>query len=153
MSVHVNLPGYRRLQFLRNAAIRTGVYTGVCLSLVFSVWLFIANHVPLLERFALERNIAAAGVLCFLASVPVLRFFQMPGPLLASSVIGWTIFSLIYRALCLVFHALGDKLSTFHLFMLGAVVYMILTTLSWIASIIRRAREADVSHHQDHRAS
>jgi hypothetical protein len=153
MSVRANLPGYRRLQFLRNSAIRTGVYTGVCLSLVFVVWLLIANQVPLLERFALERNIAAGGVLCFLAAVPVLRFLRMPGNLLTSSIIAWIIFSLVYGVLCLFFSKLGDKLSTSHLFMLGAVVYMILTTLCWIVSICRRAREADISHHQDHRAS
>ena len=153
MSVRANLPGYRRLQFLRSAVIRTGVYTGVCLSLVFVTWLLIANHVPLLERFALERNAAAAGVLCFLAAVPVLRFVRVPGPLLASSMIGWIIFSTVYRVLCLIYTGLGNRHSTFQVFMEGALVYMILTTLSWIASIIRRVREADVSHHQDHHAS
>lgn len=153
MSVRANLPGYRRLQFLRNAAIRTGVYTGVCLSLVFAVWLVIANKVPLLERFALERNIAAAAVLGFLATVPVLRFFRMPGPLLAPSMIAWIFFSLVYRALCIFFSRLSDWRSPLYVFMAGAVVYMILTTLSWIVSICRRAREDDVSHHQNHHAS
>src|SRR5262249_8818882 len=153
MSAPVNLPGYGRLQFLRNASIRTGVYTGVCLSLVFVVWLVIANKVPLLERFALERNIAAAAVLGFLAAVPVLRFSRMPGFLLTSSMIAWIVFSLVYRVLCIFFSRLSDWRSPPYVFMAGAVVYMILTTLSWIASICRRAREADVLHHQDHQAS
>jgi cytochrome bd-type quinol oxidase subunit 2 len=152
MSLRSNLPGYRRLQFLRNAAIRTGVYTGICLSLVFVTWLVIANQVPLLERFALERNIAAAAVLGFLAAVPVLRFFRVPGNLLASSLIGWMIFSLVYRILCMIYHALSDWHSTFQVFMEGAVVYMILTTLSWIGTIIRRVRAAHVSH-PNHRVS
>jgi hypothetical protein len=152
MSLRPNLPGYHRLQFLRNAAIRTGIYTGVCLSLVFVTWLVIANHVPLLERFALERNIAAAAVLGFLAAVPVLRFFRMPGNLLASSMIAWLIFSVVYRTLCLIYAGLSNWHSTFQVFMEGAVVYMIFTTLSWIAAIIRRARAAEVSHPR-HRAS
>jgi hypothetical protein len=146
MQLRTNLPGSRRLQFLRNAAIRTGVYTGICLSLVFTTWLVIANQVPFLERFALERNIAAAAVLGFLAAVPVLRFLRYPGNLLASSIIAWAIFSFVYRVLCLIYHGLTNWHSTLQVFMEGIVVYMIFTTLAWIVSIIRRAREADISH-------
>jgi hypothetical protein len=150
MFVRTNLPGSRRLDFLHNAAIRTGVYTGACLSLVFITWLVIANQVPFLERFALERNIAAAAVLGFLAAVPVLRFLQWPGNLLASSMIAWVIFSLVYRVLCLIYHGLSNWHSTFQVFMEGAVVYMIFTTLSWIGAIIRRARAVEISHPKPH---
>jgi uncharacterized membrane protein YvlD (DUF360 family) len=150
MLVRPHLPGYRWFHVFRNASIRTGVYTGVSLTLVFSAWLVIANHAPFLGRFALERNIAAAVVLCFLAAVPVLRFLRWPGHLLASSLLGWLIFSLSYRGLCGIFHGLSNRLSTFHVFMLGAVVYMILTTLSWIVSVIWRAREANASHPNHH---
>ncbi len=149
MFIRTNLPGSRRLDFLRNAAIRTGVYTGVCLSLVFTAWLVIANQVPFLERFARERNIAAAGVFAFLAAVPILRFLRWPGNLLASSLIAWMIFTLAYRLLCLIYHQLGGVLlSPFHIFMEGAVVYMIFTTLSWIGAIIRKARTGETSHHR-----
>ena len=147
-----HLPGYRWFHVFRNASIRTGVYVGVCLTLVFTAWLVIANHAPFLGRFALERNIAAAVVLCFLAAVPVLRFLRWPGHLLASSLLGWLIFSVSYRGLCGIFHGLSNRLTTFHVFMLGAVVYMILTTLSWIVSVIWRAREANASH-PNHRPS
>ncbi len=150
MSVRSHLPGYRWFHFFRNAAVRTGVYIGVCLTLVFAAWLIIANHFPFLERFALERNIAAAVVLFFLAAVPILRFLRSPGNLLASSLIAWLIFSLSYRALCFIFHRLSDRLSTFQVFMLGAVVYMIVTTVSWIVTLIWKAREAHVSHPNRH---
>lgn len=150
MFVRTNLPGSRRLDFLHNAAIRTGVYTGVCLSLVFTAWLVIANQVPALERFAFERNIAAAAVLGFLAAVPVLRFLRWPGNLLASSMIAWLIFSVVYRVLCLIYHGLSNWHSTFQVFMEGAVVYMIFTTLSWIGAIIRRAHDAEISHPKPH---
>ncbi|HMC28862.1 MAG TPA: hypothetical protein VKM56_13820 [Verrucomicrobiae bacterium] len=150
MLVRPHLPGYRWFHVFRNAAIRTGVYVGVCLTLVFTAWLVIANHAPFLERFALERNIAAASILGFLAAVPVFRFLRLPGHLLASSLIGWLIFSLSYRALCLVFRGLSNWHSTFQIFMLGAVVYMILTTLCWIAATIWRAREAHASHPNHH---
>jgi len=146
MFVRTNLPGSRRLDFLRNAAIRTGVYTGVCLSLVFTAWLVIANQVPFLERFAFERNVAGAGVFVFLAAVPVLRFLRWPGNLLASSMIAWVIFTVVYRFLCVIYHGLSDWHSTFQVFMVGAVSYMMFTTLSWIGAIIRRARAAEISH-------
>jgi hypothetical protein len=152
MLVRSHLPGYRWFHVFRNAAVRTGVYVGVCLTLVFTTWLLIANHASFLDRFALERNIAAAAILCFLAAVPVFRFLRFPGHLLASSLIGWLIFSVSYRALCLIFHALSDWHSTFQVFVLGALVYMILTTLCWIVGVIWRAREAHESH-PNHRAS
>jgi len=146
MLVRSHLPGYRWFQFFRNASIRTGVYIGVCLTLVFLAWLVIANHVPLLERFALERNIAAAAVLCFLAAVPVLRFMRAPGNLLASSLIAWLIFSFSYRVFCMFFSKLSDWHSTFQVFMIGAVVYMILTTLCWIGTCIWKVRAAHIAH-------
>jgi hypothetical protein len=150
MLVRPHLPGYRWFHVFRNVSIRTGVYVGVCLSLVFTVWLVIANHAPFLERFALERNIAAAAILGFLAAVPVFRFLRWPGHLLASSLLGWLIFSMSYRALCLSYRGLSNRLSTFQVFMLGAVVYMILTTLCWIVAVIWRAREANASHPNHH---
>ena len=151
MFIRTNLPGSRRLDFLHNAAIRTGVYTGVCLSLVFTAWLVIANQVPFLERFARERNVAGAGVFVFLAAVPVLRFLRWPGNLLASGLIGWMIFSFWYRVLCFFYHALSDTLlSTFHVFVAGTVAYLIFTSLSWIGTIIRKARAAEISHPESH---
>lgn len=150
MQLHTNLPGSRRLQSFHNAAIRTGIYTGACLGLVFTTWLVIANQVPFLEHFARERNVAAAAVLGFLAAVPVLRFLRWPANLLASSMIALVIFSLWYRFLCLIYHALSDKCSTFRVFVEGAVVYMICAVLSWIVDIIRRAREAELAHPKPH---
>jgi hypothetical protein len=150
MLVRPHLPGYRWFHVFRNAAIRTGVYVGVCLSLVFTAWLVIANHAPFLERFAMERLIAAGAVFGLLAAVPVFRFLRFPGHLLASSLIGWLIFSLSYRVLCLIYRGLSNRLSAVHVFVLGAVVYMILTTLCWIIGVIWRAREAHESHPNHH---
>lgn len=150
MLARPHLPGYRWFHAFRNAAIRTGAYVGVCLTLVFSAWLMIANRAPFLERFALERNIAAAAILGLLAAVPIFRFLRLPGHLLASSLIGWLIFSLSYRVLCLLFRDLSNWHGTVQVFMLGAVVYMILTTLSWIVTTIWRARETHASHPKHH---
>ncbi|HET8922697.1 MAG TPA: hypothetical protein VFN26_06825 [Candidatus Acidoferrum sp.] len=146
MAINVHLPGFRWFHVFRNAAVRTGVYAGVFLSLIFTVWLVLANRVPTLEHFALERNIAAAAALCLFAAVPILRFVRWPGHLLASGLVAWLIFTASYGMLCLIFSGLSDKLSTFHVFMLGAVVYMIITTICWLGSVIWRARESHASH-------
>jgi len=148
MPVSAHLPGYAWFSVFKNVAVRVGVYIGVCLSLVLSFWIILANRVPFLERFALERNLAGAALLGLLAVLPVLRFIRSPGNLLASSFIAWAIFSLAYRLLCIFFSLLGVKYSAFQIFMLGFVVYMILATLSWIGTLIWRGR--DISHPNNH---
>ena len=150
MEISAHLPGYRWFHVFRNAAVRTGVYAGVFLSLVFTAWLVLANRFPILERFALERNIAAAALLGLFALVPIIRFVSAPGNLLASGLVAWIIFTLCYRTLCLFFRGLSGWHSTFQVFMQGAVVYMIVTTLCWIGTIIWKARESDISHPNHH---
>src|SRR5947209_5804530 len=122
MLVHPHLPGYRAFHVFRNVAIRTGVYVGVCLTLGFSAWLVIATRALFLERLAWVRHIAAAAFLGFVAAMPMFRFLRLPLHVLASSLIGWLIFSFSYRVLCLLFRGLSDLQSTSQVFMLGAVV-------------------------------
>ena len=152
MSVRAYLPGYRWFQIFRNVAIRIGVYTSVCLALVFTAWLFLANRVPLIERLAVERNTTAAVLLCLCALIPIIRFLTLPGHLLASSLVAWLLFSSYYYILCLFFRNLSDWHSTFQVFMIGAVVYLILTTLVWVGNTIWRTRAGRDSH-SNHRPS
>jgi len=142
----VHLPGYRWLMFLRNVPVRVGIYTGICLSLVFAIWLVLANRVPILERLALERNIIAVIGLVLFAILPLLRFYRSPGDLLVSGLLAWMLLSITYRLLCMVFVLLDEKYSAFHVFVLGAVVYLIFATLSWIGMIIWKVRSTDTSH-------
>jgi hypothetical protein len=146
IAVRAHLPGYSRLHVFKNAAIRTGVYAGVGLAMVLVAWVFVANRAPALERLALERNVTAAVALVVFAAVPVLRFWRLPGPLLASGLIAWSILALIYRLLCVVFSGLAERYSTVQIFTLGTVLYMIVATLSWIGTCIWRARESNISH-------
>jgi hypothetical protein len=140
------LQGYRWLPFLQNIPVRMGIYTGVGLSVIFSLWVLVANRMPLLEPFALGRNIGAVAALCFFASLPALRFYRSPWDLLVSGLMGWTMLSLTYGVLCFVFVLLDERYSAFHVFVLGAVIYLICATLSWIGSIIWKARMADSTH-------
>jgi hypothetical protein len=140
MSVPPHLPGYRMLSALRNAAVRTGVYVGLGLSLIFAAWVVVANRMPLLERFALERNGAAAAAIGLLALIPLLRFYSMPGSLWASGSIAWGILSISYRLLGFFFTGLEQRYGAFQVFMAGAVVYTIVATISWIATVVWRLR-------------
>jgi hypothetical protein len=145
-SVRAHLPEYPSLHVYQNVSVRTGVYVGVCLSAVFSAWVIVANRVPFVDQFALLRNSAAVAALCLLAIIPVVRFWRLPGHLLASSLVGWLILSISYRLLSMHFIGLEERYSAVQIFMLGAVVYMLVVTISWIGTIIRRVRAADGSH-------
>lgn len=146
MVVQAEFPGRELTGVLQNAGVRTGIYTGVGLSLAFTTWLYVANRVPELESVAMQRNVIAATVLGVIAAMPVLRFIRSPGNLLVSSLIAWGIFTFTYRGLCIHFSALSDRYSTPQIFTMGAVLYMILATLSWIGTCIWRARESHISH-------
>jgi hypothetical protein len=130
-----------------DSAVRTGVWSGISMVLVFTAWLFIANRVPASERFALERNVVAASILAILFMVPVVRFMWHAGRLLASILAAWWIFSLVYRLLCIGFSALSERYTPMRVFILGSVVCMILATLSWIATLIWRTRESHMASH------
>lgn len=146
MPVSAKLPGGQWFGFLQDAATRTGVYVGVALWLVFTTWLVLANRVPSLDAFAMPRNVIAAASLLFVACIPLLRFYRSPCDLLLSSLIAWGFFTLAYGILCIKFVLLDQYYSTFHVFVLGAIIYLLLATLSWIGTIIWRVRTTSSSH-------
>jgi hypothetical protein len=126
----------------KDSAVRTGVVVGVGLSLALSAWIYLANSLPIFNNISVERNLATAATISFLAFLPVLRFFREPGNLLISSLLAWSIFSLSYRTLSLFYWTLSDWYSTFQVFMIGAVIYLIVATLSWLGTCIWKARAA-----------
>lgn len=146
MPVSAKLPGYHWFSFLEDASTRVGVYVGASLSFIFSGWLVLANRVPFLDAFAMPRNVIAATLLLLFASIPLLRFFRSPSELLLSSLLAWGIFTLTYGILGFKFVLLDQYYSTFHVFVLGAVSYLLLATLSWIGTIIWKVRATDTSH-------
>jgi hypothetical protein len=156
LGVHGKMPDSRNIRWrnslhlFRNSPVRTGISVGTCLSLTLLIWLVLANYVPFLEPFAMARNLAVAGLIGFLGMVPIVRFIRSPGSLLVSSLLGWFLFAVFYRILCMLFHRLPDRLSPLHFFMMGAVIYMIVTTLSWIGSVIWRVRASHISHSNHH---
>lgn len=146
MSANFSPPGYRWFHFLRNAPIRIGIYTGVCLSLTLAAWIIIANRAPLLEPFAQQRNMAASLLLILLAAMPVLRFLRAPADLLVSGLIAWTLLTITYRVLTFFFVLLEVYYTAFHVFVLGAVAYLLFATLSWVGIMMWRARGEHGTH-------
>ena len=131
---------------MRDVAIRTGVYAGVSLSMVFAAWILIANRVPFLDPIAMERNIIASALLAVLACIPLFRFYRSPAQLLVSGLLAWTLLTFTYRVFCFKFVLLEEYYSAFHVFVLGAVSYLIFATISWIGTIIWRVHATDTSH-------
>lgn len=146
MPANFRPPGYRWFHFLRYPPTRVGLYTGVWLSLVFVAWILIANRVAFLDPLAQQRNLIATVLLAMIAAMPVLRFLRAPAELLISGLLAWSVMTLAYRILSLKFVLLQDYYSTFHVFVLGAVAYLLFATLSWIGMIVLRARAAQGTH-------
>ncbi|HUN62683.1 MAG TPA: hypothetical protein VMU53_11870 [Candidatus Sulfotelmatobacter sp.] len=142
----ISLPAFPRFRFMRDVAIRTGVYAGVSLSMVFAAWILIANRVPFLDPIAMERNIIASALLAVLACIPLFRFYRSPAHLLVSGLLAWTLLTFTYRVFCFKFVLLEEYYSAFHVFVLGAVSYLIFATISWIGTIIWRVHATDSSH-------
>ena len=131
----------------RSVSVRIGIYSGLCLSTGFAFWLFAANHFPRLESFAPERNAAGLALLLSFAAIPVMRFYRMPFDLLFSGLLAWALLSSTYALLSTHFVRLDELFEAFHVFMLGAVVYLLLATLSWIGTIVWRTRASTRSSH------
>jgi hypothetical protein len=146
MPVIVKFPGDSWLGFLKDVAVRTGIYAGMSLSFTFVAWVLIANRARFLEPFAMERNIVAGALLILFSCIPLMRFYRSPPELLISGLLAWGLLTLTYRILCLVFVLLEQYYSAFQVFVLGAVSYLIFATVSWIGTIIWRVRATDGSH-------
>jgi hypothetical protein len=140
----------QQFHVLRNSAVRIGLLGGAGLSLAFSGWIYLANRVPVFDRISVERNLAAAAIMGVLAFIPVLSFFREPASLLISSLVSWTMLTVTYWMLGLFFYALREWYSTFEVFMLGAVLYLIAATVSWIGRCIWKARSAHFEHPHHH---
>jgi hypothetical protein len=146
MPVFGKFPGYGWFSFLKDVAVRTGIYAGMALSFTFLAWVLIANRAPFLERFAMERNVATGALLILFACIPMMRFYRSPAELLVSGLLAWGLLTMTYRILCLAIALLEPYHSAFQVFVLGTVSYFIFATVSWIGTIIWRVRATDSSH-------
>src|SRR4029077_6252805 len=145
-----HLPGYKLYDALKDSAFRMGVCVGVCRFAVFASWVVVANRFRMFERFAMERNIAAAGAMALPAAPPILRFIRRPGSLLGSGLTAWTIFSFLYRIICLFFAGLSSWHGAWQVFVPGMVLYLIAATLAWILGLVWRVRASHSASRENH---
>ncbi len=111
-------PGQR---WSRSPVLRTGAVTGVCLSAVLTAWLIVANHVPRSAEFA--------------------RFLRSPGRLFSAGLTGWAVLTSTYLLMGLYFERLYSRVTPFHVFILGAVVYGFFAVISWVTTLMFAARQ------------
>jgi hypothetical protein len=138
-----HLPGSRWFQWIQNLTVRVGVLTGVYLSAVMIIALLAANRMPLLEQAPVAdiRNWVARGAFAMVMAIPALIFFRHAVRLIAAAALGWTIFSLCYAVMGLIFVNLHLRFFTpFHLFVLGMCIYGVVAVGSWVASMAMEAR-------------
>ena len=145
MTARPQLPGMRWFLWLRNASLRIGVTTGVYLSCVFVVWLFVANRVPEFESFAGIRNLAAGGAVILLMLIPVLRFRREPVRMFVSGLTAWTLLTLTYIGMEMYFSLLESRMGAFHIFMLGTVSYGFVAVFHWVFLLCAEARHRHVA--------
>jgi hypothetical protein len=137
--------GIERFFSLRGATLRTGIFTGVALSVVLTAWVLVANRVAQLEGFAVERNCAAVGALLVLMAIPLCRFVTSPRALFISGVAAWAILTFTYMVLVMFFSHLDNRMGALQLFILGVTSYGLLAAIGWVVSLIRIARHQHVA--------
>jgi hypothetical protein len=145
MAARPKLPGMRWFLWLRNAALRIGVLTGIYLSCTFVGWLLVANHVPQLERFAYVRNLAAGAVIILLMSIPVFRFHSESAKMFVSGLTAWTLLTLTYIGAEMRFSLLESRMGALQVFMLGAVSYGLIAVLHWVFLLCVEARHRHIA--------
>jgi hypothetical protein len=132
-----------RNRWVRHPAFSVGVFLGISFSVVGLTWLLLANRVPHLDQFAGERNVALGLAFALLGIVPTFRFMKSPGRNFLCGITGWAILTAIYSVAELVFPRLSTRLSAFHLFVLGCMLFGLLAVVAWVVNLVivfRRAR-------------
>jgi hypothetical protein len=131
-------PGAAKRTVLHSPTLRTGFGTGIFLAGLLVAALLAANRVPALEPFALARNAVACTLVIVVALIPIMRFYNNPVCLFASSALAWAIFSLAYAIAAMHFANLESRLgkSPFEVLILGVVMYGVASVLTWVTSML-----------------
>lgn len=132
----------------------TGLYTGALLIIVMVGALVAANRIPGFERYALERNAAAAGLFVIFMLIPIVRFLRHPAQIFISGIIGWLLFVIAYDVAGFFFLNLFQVLRRpLEVLVEGAIIYGVAAAGSWVGGMMMHARRHHRVHsHHDHPA-
>jgi len=135
-----------RTRRLATFEVVTGLYTGTLLIIVMIGALVAANRVPGFERYALERNAAAAGLFVIFMLIPVVRFLRHPVQMFTSAIIGWVVFVIGYDIAGFFFRNLFEVLRTpGEALIEGALIYGVFAAGSWVGGMMLHARRHPIS--------
>lgn len=128
------------------SAVRTGLYVGALLTVVMLGALVAANRIPVLEKYAFERNAACYTLFVLLMLVPVIRFLTRPLQMITAGMVGWVILVAAYDVTGFYFRDLFQVLRTpLQALVEGAVVYGIFAVGSWVCGMLLHARHHPVA--------
>jgi hypothetical protein len=141
---------------LRSPVLVMGLLDGAALAAVMLVSLLVANRIPQLEPWTIERNAVCEGVFLLTMLLPILVFRSEPRRLFACGMIAWFVFTLSYWMAGIYFVQLFDSLqrTPFSALMDGAVAYGVIAALAWVSGMAWHARHHPVvsaRHHSVHR--
>lgn len=141
---------------LRTPVLVMGLLDGAALAAVMLVSLVVANRIPQLEPWAIERNALCEGVFLLTMLIPAFVFLRHPKRLFACGMIAWAVFTLSYWMAGMYFLQLFDALqrTPFSVWMDGAVAYGVIAVLDWVFEMAWHARRHPVistRHHSSHR--
>jgi len=125
---------------VRHPCAVVGIIVGVGLAGVAIGWLLIANRDASFDRYAVNRNLAAAGLMALWMLVPVFAFLRRPPRIFLSGLIAWTILTAAYSVISARFTDLDSRLGVFHLFVMGALAYALAAVFIWILHILLMTR-------------
>ncbi len=145
MTARTQLPGMRRLIWLRNTSVRFGVLMGIYAAGTLTAWLLVANHVAALEPYAGIRNLVAGAIVFVLLVIPVLRFRREPAKMFLSGLTAWTVLTLTYFAAELHYSLLESRMGAWHMFILGAAAYGALSSFLWVFLLCVKARQLHIA--------
>jgi len=128
------------------STLQTGIYMGALLILVMLAALFVANHVPAAERYALERNAVFYALFFICMLIPIARYFNRPMPMFTSAMIGWVMFVVAYDIAGMFYQNLFQVLRRpFEVLIEGAIVYAVLAAGAWVVGMFRLARHQPIA--------
>lgn len=125
---------------LRQALV-AGCHTGAMLTVAMLGALVVANRIPALEPYALERNGVCYALFVMLMLLPVLRFLNRPVKMFVASTTGWVILTIAYDFAGIYFRNLFSALqrTPFEVLAEGAIVYGVLSVGAWVCAMVLHA--------------
>jgi len=135
--MNVGLTNLRRpARAFHGGAVRTGLFTGLLLALVFLGWVITANRMPKFEPISLARNIVCLGAFGVFMTIPIGRYLKSPWRLFTAGFIAWLTFVAAYSCAALYFENLVNRFgkTPFHMMVLGVVIYAVTAVMVWVVS-------------------